>query len=223
MTQGFPLLSWLIWLPIAGGVAVLVLGEGRAAAARWATLAVSVATFAFSMPLWTGFDTTTAAMQFVERVPWIGAINAWYHLGVDGIAMPLVLLTTFITPLVVVAAWTVIEKKPAQYFAAFLIMEGLMIGVFSALDALLFYVFWEAMLIPMFLIIGIWGGPNRVYAAVKFFLYTLLGSLLMLVAFIYLYTKGGTFEILDFHRLPLTLTEQILIFFAFFMAFAVKV
>jgi len=223
MGQGLPLLSWLIWLPIAGGVAVLALGEGRAAAARWAALAVSVAAFALSVPLWTGFDTTTAAMQFVERVPWIGAINAWYHLGVDGIAMPLVLLTTFITPLVVVAAWTVIEKKPAQYFAAFLIMEGLMIGVFSALDALLFYVFWEAMLIPMFIIIGIWGGARRVYATIKFFLYTFLGSVFMLVALIYMYLQSGSYEIAAFQRLPLGMTEQLLIFLAFFAAFAVKI
>jgi len=223
MGQGLPLLSWLIWLPVAAGVVVLALGEGRAAAARWTALAASVATFALSVPLWTGFDTNTPAMQFVERLPWIGTVNAWYHLGVDGIAMPLVLLTTFITPLVVVAAWTVIEKKPAQYFAAFLIMEGLMIGVFSALDALLFYVFWEAMLIPMFIIIGVWGGARRVYATIKFFLYTFLGSVFMLVALIYLYLQGGSYEIAAFQRLPLGMTEQLLIFLAFFAAFAVKI
>ena len=223
MGQGLPLLSWLIWLPVAAGVVVLALGEGRAAAARWTALAASVATFALSVPLWTGFDTNTPAMQFVERLPWIGTVNAWYHLGVDGIAMPLVLLTTFITPLVVVAAWTVIEKKPAQYFAAFLIMEGLMIGVFSALDALLFYVFWEAMLIPMFIIIGVWGGARRVYATIKFFLYTFLGSVFMLVALIYLYLQGGSYEIAAFQRLPLGMTEQLLIFLAFFAAFADKI
>jgi len=223
MTAGLPLLSWLIWLPIMGGIAVLALGEGRAAAARWTALAVSVATFVLSVPLWTDFDTSTANMQFVERMPWIGTVNAWYYLGVDGIAMPLVLLTTFITPLVVVAAWTVIEKKPAQYFAAFLVMEGLMIGVFSALDALLFYVFWEAMLIPMFIIIGIWGGARRVYATIKFFLYTFLGSVFMLVALIYMYLQSGSYEIAVLQRMPLGMTEQLLIFSAFLAAFAVKI
>jgi NADH-quinone oxidoreductase subunit M len=223
MPAGFPLLSWLVWLPIAGGVGVLALGSGRAAAARWTALLVAAATFLLSVPLWTGFDTGSAAMQFVERAPWIPAVNAWYHLGVDGIAMPLVLLTTFITPLVVVAAWSVIEKKPAQYFAAFLIMEGLMIGVFSALDALLFYVFWEAMLIPMFIIIGIWGGTRRVYATIKFFLYTFLGSVFMLVALIYMYLQAGSYEIAALQRMPLGMTEQLLIFLAFFAAFAVKI
>jgi NADH-quinone oxidoreductase subunit M len=223
MGQGLPLLSWLIWLPILGGLVVLALGEGRVQAARWAALAVAAVTFALSLPLWTGFDTTTAAMQFVERAPWIGGINAWYYLGVDGIAMPLVLRTSFITPLVVVAAWTVIEKKPAQYFAAFLIMEGLMIGVFSALDALLFYVFWEAMLIPMFIIIGVWGGVRRVYATIKFFLYTFLGSVFMLVALIYMHLQSGSYEIAAFQKMPLDLTAQVMIFLAFFAAFAVKI
>ncbi len=162
-------------------------------------------------------------MQFVERQPWIGAFNAWYHLGVDGISMPLIVLTTFITPLVVIAGWTVIEKRPAQYLAAFLILEGLMIGVFAALDALLFYVLWEAMLIPMFVIIGVWGGPRRVYATIKFFLYTFLGSVLMLVALIYLYLKGGSYAIADLQAMPLSLREQTLIFLAFLLAFAVKV
>jgi NADH-quinone oxidoreductase subunit M len=221
--NSFPLLSWLVWLPIAGGVAVLALGERRVAAARWSALAVSVAAFALSVPLWSGFDTTTASMQFVERAPWIAPLNAWYHLGVDGISMPLILLTTFMTPLVVVAGWTVIEKKPAQYFAAFLIMEGLMVGVFAALDALLFYVFWEAMLIPMFIIIGIWGGTRRVYATVKFFLYTFLGSVFMLVALIYMYLQGGSYGIADLQALPLGMTAQVLIFLAFFAAFAVKI
>jgi len=223
MPAGFPLLSWLVWLPIAGGIAVLAIGSERAAAARWTALAVSVATFVLSVPLWTGFDTATAAMQFVERTSWIPAVNAWYHLGVDGIAMPLVLLTTFITPLVVVAAWALIEKKPAQYFAAFLVMEGLMIGVFSSLDALLFYVFWEAMLIPMFIIIGLWGGARRVYATIKFFLYTFLGSVFMLVALIYMYLQSGSYEIAVLQRMPLGMTEQLLIFLAFFAAFAVKI
>ncbi len=223
MEAGVPLLSGLVWLPIAGGVAVLALGERRRSLARITALAVALATFVLSLPLWAQFDTTTPAMQFVERAPWIANLNAWYHLGVDGISMPLVLLTTFITPLVVVAAWTVIEKSPAQYFAAFLIMEGLMIGVFAALDALLFYVFWEAMLIPMFIIIGIWGGARRVYATVKFFLYTFLGSVFMLVALIYMYLQSGSYEIAAFQLLPLGMTEQVLIFLAFFAAFAVKI
>jgi NADH-quinone oxidoreductase subunit M len=218
------LLSLVIWVPIAAGVAVLATGSDRnAGLARVLALIGALAGFLVSLPLYTQFDTLQAGMQFVEIGPWIETFKVTYHLGVDGISVLFILLTSFTTVLVVIASWKVIEKRVAQYMAAFLFMSGLMNGVFAALDAVLFYVFWEAMLIPMFLIIGIWGGPNRVYAAVKFFLYTLLGSLLMLVAFIYLYTKGGTFEILDFHRLPLTLTEQTLIFFAFFMAFAVKV
>ena len=173
--------------------------------------------------LYTGFDITTATMQFEENIPWIEAFNVYYHLGIDGISMPLIILTTFTTVLVVLAGWEVIKNKPAQYMAAFLIMEGLMNGVFAALDAMLFYVFWEGMLIPMFLIIGIWGGPNRVYATIKFFLYTFLGSVFMLVALIYMYPKSGSFSILDFHLLPLAMTEQVLIFIAFLLAFAVKV
>jgi NADH-quinone oxidoreductase subunit M len=217
------LLSWLIWLPIAGGAAVLLLGERRIAVARWVALLASVVTLALCVPLWQQFDTTTAALQFVEHTSWIPSLNAWYHLGIDGIALPLIVLTAFMTPLVVIAAWTTIEKRPGQYFAAFLVMEGLMIGVFSAADALLFYVFWEAMLIPMFLIIGIWGGTRRVYATIKFFLFTFLGSVLMLVALIYLYLQGGSYEIAAMHRLPLGMTEQLLIFLAFFAAFAVKI
>jgi len=224
MFAGLPLLSLVIWVPIAAGVAVLATGGDRnAGLARVLALIGALVGFALSLPLYTQFDTLQAGMQFVEISPWIETFKITYHLGVDGISVLFILLTSFTTVLAVIAGWKVIEKRVAQYMAAFLIMSGLMIGVFAALDALLFYVFWEAMLIPMFLIIGIWGGPNRVYASLKFFLYTLLGSLLMLVAFIYLYTQGGTFEILDFHRLPLTMTEQILIFLAFFMAFAVKV
>ena len=224
MFAGLSLLSLVVWVPIAAGIAVLATGSDRnAGLARVLALIGAVAGFVLSLPLYTQFDTLQAGMQFVEISPWIETFKVTYHLGVDGISVLFILLTSFTTVLVVIASWQVIEKRVAQYMAAFLFMSGLMNGVFAALDAVLFYVFWEAMLIPMFLIIGIWGGPNRVYAAVKFFLYTLLGSLLMLVAFIYLYTKGGTFEILDFHRLPLTLTEQILIFLAFFMAFAVKV
>jgi NADH-quinone oxidoreductase subunit M len=184
----------------------------------------AVAGLVVALLLYTAFDPMRAGMQFVERKAWIEMFNVHYHLGVDGISMLFILLNSFTTVLVVIAGWKVIERKVAQYMAAFLFMSGLMNGVFAALDGVLFYVFWEAMLIPMFLIIGIWGGPNRVYASIKFFLYTLLGSLLMLVAFIYLYNKsGGSFAILDYHRLPLTMTEQVLIFLAFFTAFAVKV
>ena len=217
------LLSTLIWLPILGGIAVLAVGDRRAALARWVALATALATLALSIPLYTGFDTTTAAFQFVEQMPWIPAFNANYYLGVDGISLPLVLLTTFVTVPVVIAAWTVITERPAQYFAAFLIMEGLMVGVFSALDALLFYFFWEAMLIPMFLIIGIWGGPRRVYATIKFFLYTFLGSVLMLVALIYMYLQAGSYDIVALQELPLGFNEQFWIFLAFFAAFAVKI
>jgi NADH-quinone oxidoreductase subunit M len=217
------LLSWLVWLPIAAGLLVLLLGDRRIAVGRWVALAATIATFALCLPLWCEFDRATAAFQFVEREAWIGALNAWYYLGVDGISMPLIVLTAFTTPLVVIAAWSNIEKRPAQYFAAFLVMEGLMVGVFAAADALLFYVLWEAMLIPMFLIIGIWGGARRVYATIKFFLYTFLGSVLMLVALIWLYLHGGSYEIADMQRLPIGMTAQVLIFFAFFAAFAVKV
>src|SRR5215831_15120728 len=225
MSLDWPILSVLVWLPIAGGVVLLALGDRQIALGRWLALVVSVLTFALSVPLFSAFDNATAAMQFVEKQAWIGSLNAWYHLGVDGIAMPLIILTTFITPLIVIAGWTVIEKKPSQYFAAFLILEGLMIGVFAALDALLFYVFWEAMLIPMFIIIGVWGGPRRVYATIKFFLYTFFGSVFMLIALIYMHLKASdsTYSLAGFAALPLTSTEQALIFFAFLAAFAVKV
>jgi NADH-quinone oxidoreductase subunit M len=218
-------LSTLIWLPIFGGLGILALGSraGGMRWDRWLALLVALATFVLSLPLYTGFDTTTWQMQFVERVPWIPSFKAEYFLGVDGFAMPLILLTTFLTPLVVLSGWDVIKARPAQYFASFLILEGLMIGVFAAVDALLFYVFWEAMLIPMFVIIGVWGGERRVYATLKFFLYTFLGSVFMLVALIYLYLKSGSYSILAFHELPLSITEQVLIFFAFLAAFAVKV
>jgi NADH-quinone oxidoreductase subunit M len=216
-------LSILIWLPIAAGVLVLCLGDKRIAAGRWLSLIASVITLLISLPLLAQFDTTTAAMQFTENAPWIERFHAFYALGVDGISLPLVVLTAFMTIPVVIAGWTVIESRPAQYFAAFLIMEGLMIGVFSATDALLFYFFWEAMLIPMFLIIGIWGGPRRVYATLKFFLYTFLGSVFMLAALIYMYVKAGDYAIASFQKLPLTLVEQRWIFVAFLLAFAVKV
>ena len=218
-------LSIAIWLPIFGGVIVAATGgDNNAALARRLSLGFALATFIATVPLYTGFDTSTAAMQFSEDRLWIGAFNIRYHLGIDGISLLLILLTSFSTVIVVIAGWQVIQNKVAQYMAAFLIMEGLIIGVFSALDAILFYVFWEAMLIPMFVIIGLWGGPNRVYATIKFFLYTFLGSVLMLVAFIYLYYQtDGSFEILRFHEQRLDLTEQTLIFFALFAAFAVKV
>ncbi len=219
-----PLLSICIWLPIAGAIAVLLLGSGqRAELARRVALGVSVATFVVAIHLYIGFYPEYVGMHFVERLPWIGAFNAFYALGVDGISMPLILLTAFLTPLVIIAGWEVIKTRPAQYFAAFLLLEGLMIGVFAALDALLFYVFWEAMLVPMFIIIGVWGGERRVYATVKFFLYTFLGSVFMLVALIYLYQQSGSYSIQTFHELPLGMNEQVLIFLAFLIAFAVKV
>jgi len=219
------LLSIATWLPIIGGVAVLATGGDRNAnLARRLGLGFAVAAFLATIPLYTGFDARTHAMQFGEDYPWIDAFHIRYRLGIDGISLLLILLTSFSTVLVVISAWLVIQRKVAQYMAAFLIMEGLMIGVFSALDAILFYVFWEGMLVPMFLIIGLWGGPNRVYATIKFFLYTFLGSVLMLVAFIYLYYRsGGSFDILAWPAVKLGLTEQILIFLAFFAAFAVKV
>lgn len=225
MLFGFPLISLVIWLPIFAGIGVLATGGDRNAyVARWLALAGSIAGFLAAIPLYTQFDPLATGMQFVEYSPWIEQFNIYYHLGVDGIAMPLILLNCFTTPLVVIAGWQVISKRVSQYMGAFLIMSGIVNGVFSSLDAILFYVFWEASLIPMFLIIGVWGGPNRVYAAIKFFLYTLLGSLLMLVAFIYLYNvSGGSFSILEYHDLPLPLTPQILIFIAFLLAFAVKV
>ena len=223
MLSELPLLSLVIWLPILGGIAVLFVGDENPGRAKALALTVAILTFLAGIPLYTAFDAATASMQFQEFLPWIPAFSANYHLGVDGFSMPLILLTAFMTVLVVIAGWEVIQYRIAQYMAAFLIMEGLMIGVFAALDALLFYVFFEAMLIPMFLIIGIWGGPRRVYATLKFFLYTFLGSVFMLIALIYMYNQANSFEILDFHKLPLTLTEQVLIFFAFLLGFSVKV
>ena len=223
------LLSILIWLPIAGGILLLAIGDdeetgsSRSVTMRIVALSTSALTFVISIALFKWFDNSTGAMQFVERSSWIPALDSWYYLGVDGISVPLILLTTFITPLVVIAGWDTISKRPAQYFAAFLILEGLMIGVFSALDGILFYVFWESMLIPMFLIIGVWGGERRVYATLKFFLYTFLGSVLMLVAFIYLYGQTGSFDLFEFMNAPLSMTAQKLIFIAFLLAFAVKV
>ena len=219
-----PWLSLSIWIPILFGLVVLAFSDRHAAQVRQISLIGALAGLAVSLPLYSGFNTQTSAMQFVELSTWIPRFNINYNLGVDGISVLFILLNSFITVLVVIAGWESIQKRVAQYMAAFLIMSGLLNGVFSALDAMLFYVFFEATLIPMYLVIGVWGGPNRVYAAVKFFLYTLLGSLLMLVAFLYLYDKsGGSFSILDWHKLPLALTPQILLFVAFFLAFAVKV
>ena len=223
--MGFGLLSVSIWLPITFGAVLLALGrDDKPGAARWWALVGSVASFLVTLPLINGFDKGSAALQFQENLPWIERFNVRYHLGVDGISVWFVLLTAFISIIVVVAAWEVITERVAQYMGAFLILSGLMVGVFAAADGLLFYVFFEATLIPMYLIIGVWGGPRRVYAAFKFFLYTLAGSLLMLVALIYLYYKsGGSFEIATWHKLPLTLHQQALLFFAFFAAFSVKV
>jgi len=223
MLAEFPWLTLVIWLPIIGGVVVIASGDKAPDLTKWLSLGFALVTFLFSLSLWFGFDQTTVAMQFVERADWIPTFDVYYHLGVDGISMPLILLTTFITIFVIIAGWEVITYKPSHYMAAFLIMEGIMVGVFSALDAILFYVFWEAMLIPMFIIIGVWGGPNRVYATIKFFLYTFFGSVFMLVALIYMYFQSGSFGILDFHALELGMTAQILIFLAFLIAFAVKV
>jgi NADH-quinone oxidoreductase subunit M len=225
MIFGLPVISVAIWLPILFGILVLATGNDKnAPLARLLALVGSVLGFLVTLPLYTSFDITTSNMQFVELHDWIQRFNIHYHLGVDGISVLFILLNSFFTVIVVLAGWRVIEKRVSQYMAAFLVMSGVVNGVFSALDSILFYVFWEAMLIPMFIIIGVWGGPNRIYATMKFFLYTLLGSLLMLVALIYLYNiSGGSFAILDFHRVAIPMSAQILIFIAFFFAFAVKV
>ena len=218
-----PLLSVLIWLPVLGAVAVLAVGNGRAVTARWLGLAVALLTFGLSLPLLTGFDHADPGMQFVETHAWVPAYRIGYNLGADGIAVALILLNTLVTVLALVGAWRSVEKRVSQYVAAFLILEGVTTGIFAATDAILFYVFFEAMLIPMFLIIGIWGGPRRIYAAMKFFIYTFLGSEFMLVGLVYLYMKGGSFQLADLYALPLTMKEQTWLFFAFLIAFAVKV
>ncbi len=222
---GQAILSLVIWVPIVAGVLVLATGSDRnAPLARWLALAGALLGFIVATPLAVGFDATTPAMQFVEKRDWIPALDVYYYVGVDGISMPLVLLNSFVTVLVVIAGWRVIQDKVAQYMAAFLMMSGLINGAFAALDGILFYVFFEGMLIPLYLIVGVWGGPNRVYAAFKFFLYTLLGSLLMLVSFIYLYFQsGGSFDIQTWHATPLGMTAQTLIFLSFLLAFGVKV
>ena len=219
------LLSLAIWTPIVVGVVLLALGrDEHAGAVRWIALIGALVSFAVTIPLYNQFELGTAAMQFVEQASWIERFNVNYHLGVDGLSVWFVLLTAFMTVIVVIAGWEVITERVNQYMGAFLILSGLMVGVFCALDGMLFYVFFEATLIPMYLIIGIWGGPNKIYAAFKFFLYTLLGSLLMLVALIYLYTQSaGSFDLAAWHKLPLPMSAQTLLFFAFFAAFAVKV
>jgi NADH-quinone oxidoreductase subunit M len=219
------LLSLAIWTPIIFGVVLLALGRDEdARSVRWIALIGAIVSLVVTLPLYSGFELGTSAMQFVEKSSWIQRFNVNYHLGVDGISLWFVLLTAFINVIVIIASWEAITTRVNQYMAAFLILSGLMIGVFSALDGILFYVFFEATLIPMYLIIGVWGGPNKIYAAFKFFLYTLLGSLMLLVALIFLYSKsGGSFDILVWHKLPLGGTVQTLLFFAFFAAFAVKV
>jgi NADH-quinone oxidoreductase subunit M len=219
----FPILSTLIWLPIIGGFLVLFAGRNNDSVAKWLSLIITVLTFIISLPLWMQFDYTTANMQFEEKVMWIPMFNIQYHLGIDGLSMPLVLLTTFTQILVIASAWDVIKERVEQYMGAFLMMGGVMVGVFVALDSILFYVFWEALLIPMFIVIGKWGGANRVYATMKFFLYTFFGSVFMLVSFLYMYWQSGSFNILDMHTMHLGMTAQILIFIAFLLAFAVKI
>jgi NADH-quinone oxidoreductase subunit M len=223
MTSNWPILSALIWLPIFGAVLILAAGQHRAGLAKVLALVFSGLTFMLSITLFTGFDTSTAAMQFTELKPWIETFNINYSLGVDGFSVPLILLTTFFGVLVVIAGWESITVKVHQYMASFLVMEGLMVGVFSALDALLFYAFFEAMLIPMFLVIGMWGGPNKVYASIKFFLYTFLGSVFMLIGLIYLYIQSGTWSILEWHQFPLALNVQKWLFLGFLAAFSVKI
>ncbi len=224
MLLGIPLLSLVIWVPLVAGIVVMATGSDRhAATARWLALIGAVLGLLVALPLWSQFDPAAHGFQFQEQAPWIPALNINYHLGIDGISLLLILLNSFTTVLVVLAGWKVIQSRVAQYMAAFLLLSGLMNGVFCALDAALFYVFFEATLIPMFIIIGVWGGPNRMYAAVKFFLYTLLGSLLTLVALIYLYRLSGNFSLPEWYKLKIGLGPQVLVFLAFFMAFAVKV
>ena len=223
MNGSFSWLSLSIWLPIAFGGVLLCMGNAPATRIRWLALLGAVLSFLVTLPLYAGFDAKSAALQFVEKSSWIERFNIQYYLGIDGIALWLVLLTAFITIIVVIAAWEVITDRVAQYFASFLILSGLMIGVFCAADGMLFYVFFEATLIPMYIIIGIWGGSNRVYASFKFFLYTLMGSLLMLVAMVYLYRATNSFDLAVWAKAKLSLTEQTYLFFAFLAAFAVKV
>ncbi len=223
MFLDYPILSFIIWFPLLGACLVLATSKLRPIFIKLLALSISTITFIASIPLYLNFSLITSEMQYIEKYSWIPSLNVYYYLGIDGISLPLILLTTFLTPFVILSGWQVIKYKPSQYFASFLILEALMIGVFSALDGLLFYIFWEAMLIPMFIIIGVWGGDNRIYATIKFFLYTFLGSVFMLIALIYMYLKSGSYSILDFHHLSLSFNEQIFIFLAFLFAFAVKV
>jgi NADH-quinone oxidoreductase subunit M len=218
----WPLLSVLIWLPILGAVAVLALGRNPVVA-RWLTVLVALATLAASIPLYLGYDAVSGGMQFAESHAWINALKVYYSLGVDGISVALIVLTTFTSVLVIIGSWGPIDKRVSQYMAAMLALEGMLIGVFAATDALLFYVFFEAMLIPMFIIIGIWGGPRRVYATLKFFIYTFLGSIFMLIGLIYLHMKTGEFSLQAFAAAGLSTNEQAWLFFAFLIAFAIKV
>ncbi|MBP7370642.1 MAG: NADH-quinone oxidoreductase subunit M [Arenimonas sp.] len=223
MGTHLPLLSTLIWLPILGGFLTFLLGDRRTSFAKYVALGLAVATFLLSIQLYVGLDQSMADMQFTELLPWLPAFNINYRLGVDGISVALIMLTTFTTILVLLGSWSSIENRTHQYFAAMLVLEGLMIGVFSSLDAVLFYIFFEGMLIPMFIIIGIWGGPNRIYASIKFFLYTFLGSVFMLIGLIYLYLKSGSFDLAVWADMPLNSKEQMWLFFAFLAAFSVKV
>ena len=223
MELSLPILSLLIWTPILGGIWVLYVGDRQEETVKLFSFIVSILVFIISVYAYIQFDNSTSQFQFIEFREWISVFNINYHLGVDGISFPLILLTTFTTVLIILSAWEVIEFRISQFMAAFLMLEGMMIGVFASVDAILFYFFWEAMLIPMFLIIGIWGGPRRVYATIKFFLYTFLGSVFMLIALLYLYSRSGSFNLLDLHQLPLSLEMQKLIFIAFFLAFAVKI
>ncbi len=223
MGTHLPLLSTLIWLPILGGLITFLLGDRRIGSAKVFALLVTIATFLLSIKLYFGIDESTAMMQFGEQLPWLPGFNINYSLGVEGISVALILLTTFTTVLVLMGSWSSIENRAHQYFAAMLMLEGLMVGVFCALDAVLFYIFFEGMLIPMFIIIGIWGGPRRIYASIKFFLYTFLGSVFMLIGLIYLYNKSGSFDLATWANLPLNATEQMWLFFAFLAAFSVKV
>ncbi len=218
----WPLLSLLIWLPLAVAALVVMLGQSFEALVRPVALGGTLLVLALSVILYLGFDSSTAAYQFEERVVWIEAFSVYYHLGIDGLALPLILLTNLIGLLVIIGGWG-IKDRPHLYMAAFLVLQGLMVGVFAAMDAMLFYVFFEAMLVPMFLIIGIWGGPNRIYATIKFFLFTFFGSVFMLIALIWMYLAGGSFQITDLHQLPMSLNAQILVFLAFLIAFAVKI
>ena len=221
--SAWPLLSLLIWLPILGGALTLLIGDHQPQRAKLFAAAVAAVTLLLSLGLYVGIDSASPTMQFVESHAWIAAYDIRYALGADGISVALIILTTLTSLLVLIAAWDSIKSRPAQYYAAFLILEGLMVGVFCATDAILFYAFFESMLIPMFIIIGVWGGPRRVYASIKFFLYTFLGSVFMLVGLIYLYLKGGSFQLADLYALPLTSTEQMWLFFGFLAAFSVKI